>query len=302
LRENFLPKIRACYTSHLKNYGEIMTSRSLTIDEAVAQIINWTFIPEGFSLLDMTSAFLEEADVEYYNALIDNTVSEMETYQFMLRLNISKARHEMAHSLFQRIEMERENPDTSLVFVSGSNTELTLDSVIAWALDEYDIDIFQSPAEPKQEKAKWENVKIKIYENYKLGLFVNGKLTKKSSFQDIDLIGSRKNDSNKLGGILIGLSQSKKFPGIARPEAKDKTALSKLRKSLKKLTGISDDPFFPFNESDGWRPRFKLIDDRLNADERAKKEAKHLSDKYLPESSDFENENDDAGKWLQENG
>jgi len=43
-------------------------STSLTVEEAVALMINMDFIPDGETVLSMTEAFLEEATVEYENA------------------------------------------------------------------------------------------------------------------------------------------------------------------------------------------------------------------------------------------
>jgi hypothetical protein len=105
-----------------------------------------------------------------------------------------------------------------------------------------------------------------------------------------------------LGGILIGLSRWRKFPQGKEADSKSKTAISRLRISLQQLTGIEEDPFFPFNEGDGWKPRFNLTDDRKNADERAKREAIHVSyeDAQLSDggTQDFDHENDDAGRFI----
>jgi hypothetical protein len=122
-------------------------------------------------------------------------------------------------------------------------------------------------------------------------------------------MGKNKNIPNQSGIILIGLSRNQKFPPDIILEGKHKKAISELRNCLEKLTGISKDPFQKFNPKDGWRPVFKLIDDRRNADERAKKNAVHVS--YKDDSSyfdaegdntqDFDDEDDDAGQWLDDN-
>ena len=44
---------------------------SVTAEEAVARMVNMDYIPEGFTLEDMLSAFREEAEVEHENAQID---------------------------------------------------------------------------------------------------------------------------------------------------------------------------------------------------------------------------------------
>jgi hypothetical protein len=112
----------------------------------------------------------------------------------------------------------------------------------------------------------------------------------------------RTNTPNELGGILIGLSNYEKFPPSLPVEPKHKTAISKLRHSLCKLVNLSEDPFAPFNEGDGWRPRFELIDDRRNADERAKNEARFVqfdeSRDGGSEAPDFERQIDENQLWI----
>jgi len=44
---------------------------SLTIEEAVAWMINLDYIPTGFTLLDMMAAFQEQAEVEFHNAKLN---------------------------------------------------------------------------------------------------------------------------------------------------------------------------------------------------------------------------------------
>ena len=48
---------------------------SITVEEAVARLINLDYIPTGFTLDEMTSAFLEEAEVEYQNACLDRSAA-----------------------------------------------------------------------------------------------------------------------------------------------------------------------------------------------------------------------------------
>ena len=112
-------------------------------------------------------------------------------------------------------------------------------------------------------------------------------------------MGTRKIDPNMSGIILIGLSDNQKYPPASNPEGKHKKAISDLRNCLEKLTVISKDPFQKFNPKDGWRPVFELIDDRRNADERAKKNAVHVS--YNDNTRDFNQEDDAAGEFIKRN-
>ena len=266
----------------------------ITIDEAVGLMINLDYIPTGFTVLDMTEAFANEAEENY---------AQYRTDEFKLSKDVCTIRHVLAQTLFDRINTEIASEHSLLDFDVEC---LTLDSLITWSIEEFGISI-QCPPTPND--AQWRDVKIKIYDKHKIGLFINGKHEKTVHFRDIGLMGKNKNIPNLLGGILIGLSRNQKFPPDIILEGKHKKAISELRNCLEKLTGISKDPFQKFNPKDGWRPIFELIDDRRNADERAKKNAVHVS--YKDDSSyfdaegdntqDFDDEDDDAGQWLDDN-
>ena len=301
-----------------------LSPSSITIEEAVARMINFDYIPTGFSLLDMTEAFQEEAEVEYENAKLDR-LPEGELDAFMCRVEACKARQKLAKSLLEHIKQELNNPDDSLLVLSSDSSSmqrLELESLADWASEKYGIGIpdwldHDAKIDLRTDNAKnevhptlvWNDVTIKIYKDYKLGCFIGKESREQSHFRDIGLMGNRKNLPNVLGCILVGLSRGEKFPTGTKSESKDKVALSKLRAALKQLTGISSDPFYPFNDHDGWKPIFKLIDDRKNADERAKKRATHVSyedtksydDERSPQTSDFDREDDEANAWMKEN-
>ncbi len=287
---------------------------SITVEEAVARMVNMDYIPEGFSLSEMTAAFQEEAEVEYENAR-RNHESTAQLTRKKIRLEACKARHSLTELLLESVNYELAHPDESLIFRANdtsTKSRLTLASITNWAAESYGIGIPEWPlpalATHDTEGAEqhttattqggWDDVTIKIYADYRIGYCIGQGKYRNSSFQTIGLMGTRKNGPNFLGGILLGLSMGNKFPNGRNPEGKDKTAISKLRSSLAKLTHISDDPFFRINEADGWKPRFRLIDDRKNADQRAKTTAKHVP---LYEARDFDRENDDADAWLNEN-
>jgi hypothetical protein len=51
-------------------------SQTLTVEEAVAEMVNMDYIPAGFTLLEMLAAFQEEAEVEYENARLERRSEE----------------------------------------------------------------------------------------------------------------------------------------------------------------------------------------------------------------------------------
>ena len=287
---------------------------SVTIEEAVARLINLDYVPTGFSVIDMTSAFLEEATVQYENARIDG-LPHNELLRLKRRMDVCSNRHELGVELIDSIGLELRKRDKSALVLAGDSSvvsRITLASLNDWATDRFGISVSNIQSEYVNEErpgtepqlgvgavpsdAKWDDIVVKIYSDYKIGWrSEQGKLNR-SSFHKIKLMGTRKMGPNALGLLLVGMSMGKRFPSGTNPQPKDKTSISKLRDSLRMLTGLSGDPFLAFNEGDGWRPRFKLVDDRRNADERAKQKAVH--EPLDPEAPDFEDEDDEAGRFI----
>lgn len=288
------------------------TPSSITLEDAVALMVNMDYIPPGVTLFEMTGAFQIEAEVEYENALhgflpdgLNGPLSDDLIARLKTRMEACEARHSLAQFLIDALSHELGDPESSFFILKNESSMqyLTLESVSDWASEKFGIGIPGWPhaghdTEESVKEFRWEDLTIKIYAHHKIGCIFSHAEYKRMSFQEIGLMGKRKNAPNKLGAILIGLSLKKKFPNGKVAAGADKTAISKLRHALVKLTGKSGEPFYRYNEGDGWKPRFKLIDDRKNADKRAKEQATHVS---LDETRDFDNENDSAGKWFSEN-
>lgn len=277
-------------------------SLSVTADEAVARIVNVDYIPEGFTLLEMTAAFLDEAETDCENARIDHLPDEQKS-KLAIRANVCETRHQLAQHLLEGLRFECDSEDSDIVRIakdSSNAPHYDMSSISNWAYYKFGIgtptgiDFGRSKGQPAVIQ-NWEAVAIKIYADYKLGVKISGGKYRRFSFQDVGLMGKRKNTPNELGVILIGLSRQLKFPKGSAALPADKTAISKLRHCLTRMTQILTDPFMPFNPGDGWRPRFDLIDDRRNADERAKDDAIHAP---LDETRDFDYERDDAQRFL----
>lgn len=297
---------------------------SMTYEEAVARMINLAYIPTGFTVLDMTAAYKEVAEVAYENRRHDKVTDDQAT-ALRIRMDACQARHSLAHCILEDLKTAIANSEDSLVIASDdpfAPPRLRLDSVSIWALEHYGISLPESldaaqdtdDADAPSKSCRWEDVTIKIYAHHNIGYSVENGRYKKSTFQKLNLMGKRKNAPNEPGILLIGLSMGKKFPAGNTAKSKDKTALSKLRRALEQLTRLNKDPFYRFNSGDGWKPRFQLIDDRRNADERAKKRAtsenfddekqyqQYDSDSDANgEAKDFEEEGDEAQDFLDKN-
>jgi hypothetical protein len=276
----------------------------VTAEDAVARMINMDYIPTGFTILDMTAAFLEEAEVDHQNAVME-ILHPDQIAPLRMRMEACKARHSLAKSILDALNIELEKPAVLVVKPSDDYSAeplITFESLSNWATEKYGIGIadWQRTEEENNESKRndrWEGVTIKIYKNYRIGLSIEKNLYERSTFQKIGLMRARKFEPNLLGGILIGMSNGKKFPAESKLQNKDAAAVSKLRSSLKQLTGISTDPF-TYNKSKGYKPRFKLVDDRRNSDDRAKEKAWY---EPIDETRDYEKEDGDAADWLAEN-
>ena len=279
-------------------------SKSLTVEEAVSLMVNMDFIPDGETVLSMTSAFLEEAEVEYGNA------SSHDKFQLKVlknRMEACAVRHSLALLLTESLLEDAIYTEDTLIECSDDSTDenplVTLDSLYEWAYDRFgiaiptkDVAVLEVGANSSSTKIQsWEDATIKIYTDYKIGFSLGNGGWKRSSFLNIGLLDKRTRSSNMLAGILIGLSNKKKYPPNGVVQSSHKKNISGLRRSLEKLTGLSDDAFLPFNKNDGYMPRFTLIDDRRNADDRAKRNAVHVTDAVLymddddpPETKDYD--------------
>lgn len=261
---------------------------SITIEEAIARMVNMDYIPTGFTLQDMTAAFLEEAEVDYENAKIDR-LPEQQIVALRLRMDACRARHFLTQMLEESLQHEVKNPKDSLVKLSENSSSicrLKLESVADWASDRYGIDIPEWKPDLAQEMkgVSWEDITIKLWKDYNIGLFAKFNLQKRCHFRQINLMGQGKNEPNEVGKILECLSLNLKFPK-GRIATKESTAVSKLRRILKNWTGLKTDPFEPYNHEDGLKPRFKIVNDENNASDRVMQRATSLDDHTKKKSS-----------------
>ena len=178
-------------------------------------------------------------------------------------------------------------------------THITLRSLDQWAKENHHISFdIVTPSTNREVPfdVTWDDIEIRIRKGNKLAYsHEKGNWTEKT-FGEIGLLDKRTQQPNHLAGILIGLSIGDKFPPTGTADNKYKVAIHRLSKSLKTLTSIESEPFTEFNKTHGWKPRFKLTDSRKNADDRAKKAAMH---EQYNEGKDYDDEDDDAGKFLR---
>ncbi len=115
---------------------------SITAEEAVALMVNFNGIPDGYSLLDMTDAFREYAEIEFEDAR-QRCLPDTEIVRYMSRLDAAEARHELAKSLIEHIHQDIASKNTILQLSDQSfgKTRLTLKSVEDWAQENYGISL-----------------------------------------------------------------------------------------------------------------------------------------------------------------
>jgi hypothetical protein len=243
---------------------------SITVEEAVAYMVNMDYIPAGLTLLEMLEAFSEEAEVEYENARINRVILKT-------RMESCISRYNLAELLMESLQHEVDHPENSMIVLadeSSGKPRVTFDSVSEWAAYKYGIGISDPTAVDEDLKGvRWEHVTIKIWKDYKIGYSEKKGEFSRSNFRKIGLMGKNQKKPNLQGEILIDLSQKKIYPDGTYIQKSEKTAISRLRDALCKLNPLSDDPFHKHNPHEGWKPRFELIYDVDNADKRDKKKA-----------------------------
>ena len=126
----------------------------------------------------------------------------------------------------------------------------------------------------------------------------------------LGLIDKRNGELNLQGGILFRLAR-KPMPPLNNNNAK---RMSRLRLSLSDCLGLHGDPFEDCKLGGSWRPRFRIVDRRGAADDRARREAERRTESLeqanergdqFADAADgigsSDDEEDDAAEWLREN-
>jgi hypothetical protein len=122
------------------NKKSIPADLYVSVDEAVARLINLQDLPPGFSLLEMTSAFLEEAEANLHNAKLERPPT-VPIHLLERKLTICRLRHELAEKLVDGIRSELDTEVPRITLQTGSTATLRWQSVRTWARDEFDLQV-----------------------------------------------------------------------------------------------------------------------------------------------------------------
>jgi hypothetical protein len=195
--------------------------------------------------------------------------------------------------------------------MEDGETLLSRDEVILWAkqhpyelpiilpkqLENYQLGTVDSRGEQPFEALKSisslhpDDLTIIFASNDRLRITAKGK-NSQEMLANVGLINNKTGEPNMQGNALLEIARKGKLP---RNAANDKK-ISRLRNDFfKKYLGITIDPFHPANNTTGWKPLFKVEDKRGAADERAKRDAVHVSYNDNVESPSFEKEDDPGG-------
>jgi hypothetical protein len=135
------------------------------------------------------------------------------------------------------------------------------------------------------------------------------KTVRRVALASLGLADRRQGGANNQAGILLSMATGRR-PLSSPVNAKKMT---RLRDAIRIHLGLDDDPFQPYRKHEGWVPRFKLVDKRGAADERAKREGERRTeslDTVIERQASlqrawgshryFEAEGDEADAWLQQ--
>lgn len=133
--------------------------------------------------------------------------------------------------------------------------------------------------------------------------------TRRVSLAEFDLSNRRTGAPNRQAAILLGMTRRRVVP----PGENTTAYMSRLRQCFKTHLGVMDSPFSNQRNRTGWHPLFELHDKRGAAAERAKARAERSMSTYdetymqnrltnddARAEESFEDEDDDAGRWLKE--
>ena len=124
------------------------------------------------------------------------------------------------------------------------------------------------PVFPRQENLDWDEITLTLLSSGLIEVSARG-LTRKVPLADLGLLNRSTNQPNSGFVLLAALAESRQSSVRAKPALKD--IAHELRKSLKSYFGIATNPLA--THGGNYSARFRLIDKRDAADERAKKKA-----------------------------
>lgn len=143
---------------------------------------------------------------------------------------------------------------------------------------------------------KWEDVVFEILSNDHLKVKI-GDASKRLHFAEIGFLDERKGDLPiAIWHLLIDVlgKNSGRIDwqtDVERPEKernKIKKCVSDLRAVLKKLSGLNEDPFYPYRSKKAWVSKFRIIDKRDYGHEAAEEDQDLSSTEWMKLLSDEE--------------
>lgn len=277
----------------------------ITKQDAVSYLMGLGAALDQFTVLELASAVAEEADANAENWVVDNP-DKLSKSLLNGMANIAEMRENLVNQFENLIEDMVVQAETLQIMTRLQDQEVLIeyDSFAEWAGSKLYIELPVRKAK-KIIDAKWEDVTIKIKDTQKLQVIIKNRKPFYLSFADMRLMAVNKYDPNRLGLILIGMSHRKRYPPLSEENSdKFKVNISKLNKNIKENISISDTttPIF-YDRTNGYLPRFKLINDERSRDKRAKNDAVHVQYNELFHSENeytFDDEEDEAGNFLKQ--
>ena len=281
----------------------------VTVDEAVALILNHDLFEEGVTLIEFLDAIVDSAEKKEAACEI---ADDFELYQS--HIEASKARLAFAEALQAglKIEMQRLDDGYESTIERGDSNNgkrlILTDSLDNWAWENFWLTI-PTQEEKTCSEYTWHDITISLMPNERIEIKSKNTVIADKHLTEVGLKGKKKTSPNESFGILLGMANNKKFPPSSRTGSNTKQ-ISSLRKILQTLTNINRelDPFLPFNKTDGWRPSFQLVDKRNAGDQRAKEKATHIPFDEAAHSNkqdrtyESSQEKDDADQFIEDHG
>lgn len=273
----------------------------VTLDEAVSLLVNLDYVPEPFTVREMTGAFLSEAEADLENArgLGDAHSGHIELLRS--RYQACKSRHALVEALYESLALAIRTgaiPRASQTATPAGVQRYNVNHISDWTSDRMGLWLPQHaaqrllrPALPAD--ADWRDITIVIRKNLSLKWQYKQSPWRLAPSMSHRLLGrTERKAATAEGNFLLAIARGERVPSSGGKTAA--VTMSRLRGILKQVTGLKSDPFYPFNKGDRWKPRFNLRHSELLADVRAKIEGERKTISYDDnEGVDV----DDANEW-----
>jgi len=149
----------------------------------------------------------------------------------------------------------------------------------------------------KKTASSWHDITLTLLANNLIEYSCDGTKFKKS-LEEFGLATQGNKELTMTGEVLFKLSHQVKHLNNIRPIDSERQIISRIRDALRKLCGLTGDPFQPFNKDDGYKLKCKLFNETKAGDQREEKRAIHVQ--YNDDELIFDIEDNEGQRYMDD--